>query len=153
MPLRQGTRPDVPHRVDLWDFQNAISAARTAGDKAARVIALGQAAQLCRGVLAEGLTCGWIDERRGPQTRIQADVLSQLAELQERDDPEAALDVLERIMVLNPDPEETWRRIIRLRLRLNRRDQARNTAALLRKRLQELGVRPIRETERLFSEL
>ncbi|MEU1736106.1 bacterial transcriptional activator domain-containing protein, partial [Streptosporangium sp. NPDC020145] len=85
--------------------------------------------------------------------RIQADVLSQLAELQERDDPEAALDVLERIIVLNPDPEETWRRIIRLQLRLNRRDQARNTAALLRKRLQELGVRPIRETERLFSKL
>ncbi|MFF4989743.1 BTAD domain-containing putative transcriptional regulator [Streptosporangium saharense] len=139
--------------VDLWDFQNVISAARNADDSAARVVALSQAAQLCRGVLAEGLICEWIDERRSPQARIQADVLSQLAELQEQDDPEAALNVLERIIVLNPDPEETWRRIIRLQLRLNRRDQARNTAALLRERLQELGVRATRETERLFSEL
>ncbi|MEU1881418.1 bacterial transcriptional activator domain-containing protein [Streptosporangium sp. NPDC020072] len=153
-PLRQGTRPDVPHRlqpgerrpVGLPERDQRSPYRRRQGGASHR-------SQLCRGVLAEGLTCEWIDERRSPQTRIQADVLSRLAELQERDDPEAALDVLERIIVLNPDPEEAWRRIIRLRLRLNRRDQARNTATLLRGRLQELGVRPTRETERLFSEL
>ncbi|MFG1879325.1 BTAD domain-containing putative transcriptional regulator [Sphaerisporangium sp. NPDC049003] len=138
--------------VDLWDFEAAVSEARTAGDLPSRLSGLTRAANLCHGVLAEGLTCEWIDEKRNFQTRTQVDVLSRLAELREEQDPEAALEILERILILDPDPEETWRRIIRLQLRLDRRGQARNTAALLQKRLQEIGVSPTRETERLLSE-
>ncbi|WP_068927465.1 BTAD domain-containing putative transcriptional regulator [Planobispora rosea] len=139
--------------IDLWDFQAAVREARAARDDEPRISALTRAAELCRGVLAEGLTCEWIDEKRNPQTRIQADVLSQLAEFCEERDPEAALDALERIIVLDPDREETWRRIIRLQLRLGRRNQARNTAVLLRERLHEMGVSPVHETERLLAEV
>ncbi|MFB9895042.1 BTAD domain-containing putative transcriptional regulator [Planobispora takensis] len=139
--------------VDLLDLQAAVREARAARDDESRIAALTRAAELCRGVLAEGLTCEWIDEKRSPQTRIQADALSQLAELCEERDPEAALDALERIVVLDPDREETWRRIIRLQLRLGRRDRARNAALLLQERLNEMGVSPVPETERLLSKL
>ncbi|MEO3810763.1 BTAD domain-containing putative transcriptional regulator [Sphaerisporangium sp. B11E5] len=139
--------------VDLWDFDTAVSEARTANDHTARLIALTRAADLCRGPLAQGLTCEWIDEARTFQTRTQVDVLSQLASLQEEEKPEEALSILERILLLDPDPEDTWRRIIRLQIRLGRRSQARSTAALLQKYLQELGVQPTQETEKLLTEL
>ncbi|GAA3165954.1 hypothetical protein GCM10010466_65950 [Planomonospora alba] len=139
--------------VDLWDFEAVVEEARTAGDGRTRLGALDCAAQLCRGALAEGLACGWIDERRSAQTRLRTDVLAELAGLRAEDDPRAALGVLERAVALDPDPEELWRRLIRLQLELGRRDRAEETAARLRERLDAMGVRPTPETERLLAEL
>ncbi|GGK70185.1 hypothetical protein Ppa06_36450 [Planomonospora parontospora subsp. parontospora] len=139
--------------VDLWDFEAVVGEAGTAADDRSRIDALDCAARLCRGALAEGLAREWLDDRRSGQRRVQTDVLVRLAELRAPADPQAALDVLERAVALDPDPEEAWRRLIRLQLELGHRDRAGEAATLLRRRLCAMGVRPTRETERLLSEL
>ncbi|MBG0814877.1 bacterial transcriptional activator domain-containing protein [Planomonospora sp. ID82291] len=139
--------------VDLWDFEAVVGEARTAADDRSRIDALDCAARLCRGTLAEGLAAGWLDDRRNGQREAQAGVLVRLAELRASGDPRGALDVLERAVALDPDPEDPWRRLIRLQLELGHRDRAAETAVLLRRRLCAMGVRPTRETERLLSEL
>ncbi|GLX09070.1 bacterial transcriptional activator domain-containing protein [Microbispora sp. NBRC 16548] len=95
----------------------------------------------------------WLDEHRYPLTRSQADVLSQLAELCGDDDPEQALNALEKSRTLDPDTEETYLRIIRLQLSLGRRDDARRTAKLLRQRQAGLGLPPNPRTERALATL
>ncbi|MEV7006649.1 hypothetical protein [Streptosporangium sp. NPDC051022] len=77
--------------VDLWDYRAALEQVKTASDPAVRLAALERAAELCRGELAPGLDAEWIEEYRYPLVRSQADVLSQLAELYEPDDPEHAM--------------------------------------------------------------
>ncbi|WP_203872003.1 bacterial transcriptional activator domain-containing protein, partial [Planomonospora parontospora] len=139
--------------VDLWDFEAVVGEAGTAADDRSRIDALDCAARLCRGALADGLAREWLDDRRSGQRRVQTDVLVRLAELRAPADPQAALDVLERAVALDPDPEEAWRRLIRLQLELGHRDRAGEAATLLRRRLCAMGVRPTRETERLLSEL
>ncbi|MFC4060935.1 BTAD domain-containing putative transcriptional regulator [Planomonospora corallina] len=138
--------------VDLWDFEAVVEEARTAADDRSRIGALDCAARLCRGVLAEGLACEWADDRRSGQLRLQTDVFARLAELRAEGDPRAALAVLERAIALDPEPEEIWRRLIRLQTDLGLRERAAGTAARLRARLAAMGVRPERETERLLAE-
>ncbi|MFI7536697.1 hypothetical protein [Streptosporangium sp. NPDC049376] len=76
-PLRQGTRPDVPHRLQPGERRPVgLSERDQRSPYRRRQGGTSHRSQLCRGVLAEGLTCEWIDERRSPQTRIQADVLN-----------------------------------------------------------------------------
>jgi DNA-binding SARP family transcriptional activator len=112
-----------------------------------------KAAELCTGEVAEGLTAEWIEDQRYPLTRSQADVLAQLAELLTEADAEGALTALERARELDPDTEETYFRIIRLQLRLDRRDDASRTAELLRQHQHSLGVSGDYRTERRLSEV
>ncbi|GAA3120149.1 hypothetical protein GCM10010466_08730 [Planomonospora alba] len=128
--------------VDLWDYQAALEQVRTASRSADRLAALQKAAALCQGELAHGLNTEWIEEHRYPLTRSQADTLSQLAEAYETVDPERALDALERARSLDPDVEETYVRIVRLQLRLGRRDEAGRTVQLLRQHQSTLGIDP-----------
>ncbi|MEW9532860.1 hypothetical protein [Microbispora sp. NPDC049125] len=139
--------------VDLWDYQAALEELRAASEPAVKLTALLRAAGLCNGELAHGLETEWIDEYRYPLTRSQADVLSQLAEQSEEEDPEQALIALERARVLDPDTEETYLRIVRLQLRLGRRDDARRTAKLLRQQTGALGISTSQRTERLLAAL
>lgn len=130
--------------IDLWDYQEALEQARAEPE------ALARAAALCHGELAHGLETEWIEDYRYPLTRSQADVLSQFADQCAADDPECALNALERARCLDPDTEELYLRIVRLQLRLGRRDDARRSAELLRKRLHGLGLVISTRTERLL---
>ncbi|WP_182876063.1 AfsR/SARP family transcriptional regulator [Microbispora sp. H10670] len=139
--------------VDLWDYQAALEELKAASEPGARLSALVKAAESCNGELAHGLETEWLDEHRYPLTRSQADVLSQLAELCEDDDPEQALNALERARALDPDNEETYLRIVRLQINLGRRDDARRTVKLLRQRQAGLGIAPNPRTERALATL
>jgi DNA-binding SARP family transcriptional activator len=139
--------------VDLWDYEEALEQVRTAVDPADRLAALSRAARLCAGELGEGLTAEWIEDQRYPLTRSQADVLSQLAELLAEEDPEQALSALERARELDPDTEETYFRIIRLQLRLQRRDDASRTAELLRQHQRSLGLSGDYQTEKRLTQV
>ncbi|MFI7114474.1 LysM peptidoglycan-binding domain-containing protein [Nonomuraea sp. NPDC050227] len=139
--------------VDLWDYEKALERIRSAVEPADRLVALTKAAELCTGELAEGLTAEWIDDQRYPLTRSQADVLAQLAEHLTDVDAEGALAALERARQLDPDTEETYFRIIRLQLRLDRRDDASRTAELLRQHQRSLGVPGDHRTEKRLSEV
>ncbi|MEU1728427.1 LysM peptidoglycan-binding domain-containing protein [Nonomuraea sp. NPDC005692] len=139
--------------VDLWDYEKALERIRSAVEPADRLGALTKAAELCAGELAEGLTAEWIEDQRYPLTRSQADVLAQLAEHLTDVDAEGALAALERARELDPDTEETYFRIIRLQLRLDRRDDASRTAELLRQHQRSLGVPGDYRTEKRLSEV
>lgn len=137
--------------VDLWDFQAALQQLKDARTPDSRTTALAEAAALCGGELADGLESEWIDDHRYPVVRSQADLLSQYAEDLEPEAPERAIEILERVRVLDPDVEETYIRIVRLQVQLGRRDDARRTAQLLRQRHQALGVPLDTRTEKLIS--
>ncbi|GAA4199833.1 tetratricopeptide repeat protein [Microbispora amethystogenes] len=139
--------------VDLWDYRAALEELRTASEPMSKLSALRKAAQLCGGELAHGLETEWIDEHRYPLTRSQADILSQLAELCGDNDPEQALNALERARAMDPDTEETYLRIVRLQLDLGRRDDARRTVKLLRQRHTDLGIPPAPRAEKAFATL
>ncbi|GAA3624267.1 hypothetical protein GCM10022419_132330 [Nonomuraea rosea] len=134
--------------IDLWDYESALEQVRTAADLAERRTALLTAAGLCTGELADGFSAEWIEDQRYPLTRSQADVLAQLAELLAGEDAEQALSALERARRLDPDTEETYFRIIRLQLRLDRRDDASRTAELLRQHQCGLGLSSDSQMER-----
>ncbi|MFC0860939.1 tetratricopeptide repeat protein [Sphaerimonospora cavernae] len=139
--------------IDLWDYQAALDEVRAVSEPTAKLAALTKAAELCGGELAQGLETEWIEEHRYPLTRSQADLLTQLAEHHAEEDPEQALEALERARALDPDAEETYLRIARLQLRLKRRDEARRTVELLRQRLSGLGAPLSARTEKLLSTL
>ncbi len=139
--------------VDLWDYQAALEGLKAASEPGAKLSALMKAAESCNGELAHGLEMEWLDEHRYPLTRSQADVLSQLAELCADEEPERALDALEKARTLDPDTEEIYLRIIRLQLSLGRRDDARRTVKLLRQRQAGLGISPDPRAERALTTL
>lgn len=139
--------------VDLWDFQEALAATRRARSDAEHLAALERAADLCEGELADGALWEWLDEERYPLTRAQCDALAQLAELHEPDNPERALQILEKARTLDPDTEEIYRRIIKIQASLGRVDAANRTAHLLRKRLNEVGLEPDRKTLDLLKRI
>ncbi|MGP3916276.1 AfsR/SARP family transcriptional regulator [Nonomuraea sp. 10N515B] len=131
--------------VDLWDFQDALEQARTDST------ALGRAAELCAGELARGMETEWIEDHRYPLTRSQADVLSQLAHRYTAVEPERALQLLEQARNLDPEAEELYVRIVQLQLQLGRREEARRSAELLRRRLHTLGLAISSRTEQALS--
>ncbi|MCP2337508.1 BTAD domain-containing putative transcriptional regulator [Actinomadura rupiterrae] len=139
--------------VDVWDFERALAAVRAARDDSVRLTALEAAADLCGGEPAEGATWEWLDEDRYPLVRAQCDVLAQLAELTESDDPERALHALEKARSLDPDIEDLYRRIMRVQVFLGRADAAMRTLRLLRARLNEIGLEPERETLELVRRI
>ncbi|MEV4170172.1 tetratricopeptide repeat protein [Nonomuraea sp. NPDC049709] len=139
--------------VDLWEYEAALEQLKAAVEPGDRLAVLLKAAQLCTGELGEGLTAEWIEDQRYPLTRSQADVLSQLAELLVAEDPEQALSALERARALDPDTEETYFRIIRLQLRLNRRDEASRTAELLRQHQRSIGLPRDLQTEKRLTQI
>jgi DNA-binding SARP family transcriptional activator len=139
--------------VDLWDYQAALNEAKTTQDAHTRITALSRAAALCNGELAPGLDAEWLEDRRYPLIRSQADVLSQLAEHLTDTDPEQALDALERARVLDPDADDVYFRIMRLQVRLDRPGDARRTAELLRQHQCSLGIPTSPKTEKHIADL
>ncbi|MFI6326522.1 tetratricopeptide repeat protein [Nonomuraea sp. NPDC050556] len=133
--------------VDLWDFNDAL------GQAGADPTALARAAALCKGELARGLETDWIEDHRYPLTRSQADLLSQYASRLAEDDPEQALDTLERARQLDPEAEELYVNIVELQLRLGQRDAARRSVDLLRKHQRGLGLAISPLTERRLRDV
>ena len=139
--------------VDLWKFQAALEAARTAPDDQARLAACQQAASYYRGQLADGAGYEWAEPYAETARRRALDVYARIAEILKPTDPEQALAVLETALTHDPYNEYTYQQIMRLQAEAGRPDAVRRTLQLLETRLGELGVTPGASTRHLAATL
>jgi DNA-binding SARP family transcriptional activator len=139
--------------VDLWQFQAALEAVRTAGDDQARLAACQQAAGLYRGPLADGAGYEWAEPYAETARRRALDAYARIAEILKAADPEQALASLEAALTHDPYNEYTYQQIMRLQARARRPDAVRRTLQLLEARLGELGVTPAASTRQLAATL
>ena len=141
-------------RVDLWQFQAALAAARRADLDTAIAAALTQAGDAYGGPLLDGTPYAWVEVPREDLRRWAVDALAHLAELrQAAADPHGALAALEQAITADPVAEELYRRLMRLQADLGRPDAVRRTYRLLARQLAELDVDPEPETEQLVADL
>ena len=124
--------------TDLWRFQAALEAARTAGDDQARLAALRQAVACYRGPLADGAGYDWAEPYAETARRRALDAWARIAEILQPADPEQALSALEAALTHDPYNEYTYQQIMRLQAAAGRADAVRRTLALLEARLGEL---------------
>ena len=101
-------------RSDLWRFQAALEAARTAGDDQARLAALRQAVACYRGPLADGAGYDWAEPYAETARRRALDAWARIAEILQPADPEQALAALEAALTHDPYNEYTYQQIMRL---------------------------------------
>ena len=100
--------------ADLWQFQAALEAARTAGDDQARLAALHQAVACYRGPLADGAGYDWAEPYAETARRRALDAWARIAEILQPADPEQALSALEAALTHDPYNEYTYQQIMRL---------------------------------------
>ena len=100
--------------ADLWQFQAALEAARTAGDDQARLAALRQAVACYRGPLADGAGYDWAEPYAETARRRALDAWARIAEILQPSDPEQALSALEAALTHDPYNEYTYQQIMRL---------------------------------------
>ena len=139
--------------ADLWRFQAALEAARTAGDDQARLAALRQAVACYRGPLADGAGYDWAEPYAETARRRALDAQSRIAEILQPSDPEQALSALETALTHDPYNEYTYQQIMRLQAAAGRADAVRRTLALLEARLSELELTPGASTRQLAATL
>jgi DNA-binding SARP family transcriptional activator len=139
--------------IDLWEFEAALREATRAADSAQAAAALQVAIDAYGGDFCPALDAMWVEPVREDAHRRALDAHLRLAELYADDQPEAALDVLERAVQADPICEEGYRRLITLQVKLHRRDSAQRTWRLLQGRLAELDLEPEEATEQLVHEL
>ena len=139
--------------TDLWQFQAALEAARTAGDDQARLAALRKAVACYRGPLADGAGYDWAEPYAETARRRALDAQSRIAEILQAADPEQALAALEAALTHDPYNEYTYQQIMRLQAVAGRADAVRRTLALLEARLGELEVTPGASTRQLAAAL
>ena len=139
--------------ADLWQFQAALEAARTAGDDQARLAALRQAVACYRGPLADGAGYDWAEPYAETARRRALDAWARIAEILQPSDPEQALAALEAALTHDPYNEYVYQQIMRLQAAAGRPDAVRRTLALLETRLGELEATPAASTRRLAAAL
>lgn len=139
--------------VDLWQFRRRLNQAAHANDITARADHLRAAAQLDTGSPGTDIDAEWIEPARETHRRNVADTHAHLADLNQANNPEAALDHLERAAEIDPYNEELARRIMRAQAELGRHDAVHRTFQLLESRLAELDAEPEDETHHLMHKL
>ena len=139
---------------DLWDFQTGLAeAARATDDRSARQ-ALRRAVDAYRGDLLAGSDYPWVEPVRQDLHRRALDAHLRLAELEERaGHPDAAVDVLERVIDLDRYAEEPYRRLMSLHAAHDRLDAVTATWQVLQRRLADLDVDGDDATARLYRSL
>ncbi len=139
--------------TDLWRFQAALEAARTAGDDQARLAALRQAVACYRGPLADGAGYDWAEPYAETARRRALDAWARIAEILQPADPEQALAALEAALTHDPYNEYTYQQIMRLQAAQGRPDAVRRTLDLLQARLADLRAEPAVSTRQLAASL
>ncbi|MFC7302764.1 hypothetical protein ACFQVC_00860 [Streptomyces monticola] len=141
-------------RVDLWEFQAAVEAARRQPTgKANRSAALERVVALYTGDFAEDVDAAWAVAPREALRREYLDALSTLVHMSSGADPRHTLDLLERARELDRYNEAIYRDIACIQAKLGQHDAVARTFQLLERALAELGAKPHRETVALFTAL
>jgi DNA-binding SARP family transcriptional activator len=139
---------------DLWNFQSALADAARANDDQTARSALRRATDAYHGDLLVGSAEGWVEPVRQDLHRRAVDAHLRLAELEDRaSHPDAAVDVLERIIDLDRYAEEPYRRLMALHATHGRRDAVTATWQLLQRRLADLDIDIDEATARLYRTL
>ena len=134
--------------VDVWRMQAAIHAANAATDDAEALAALRHVADAYGGTYATGIP-GDLNLWREAFRRQAVDALTRIAELDETDHPDAALQALETALGHDPYNEALYQRIMIIQGRCGRPDAVRRTLGLLENRLYEIEAEPSSATLRL----
>jgi len=139
---------------DLWEFQSALGQAARAGDDEQARAALARAVDAYGGDLLAGLDYPWVEAARQDLHRRAVDAHLRLAELEDQAGrPDAAIDVLERVVGLDRYAEEPYRRLMTLQAAQGRLDAVAATWRLLQRRLAELDLDVDDATARLYHAL
>jgi DNA-binding SARP family transcriptional activator len=134
--------------VDVWRFQAALSDAAYNGYRAREALAV--AADLYRGEFAATADYLWVPTVREEFHRRALDTFVRLAELlDESGHGDAAIEILERAIALDPVAEDIYRRLIRLLGRAGRADAVSRLWAQLQGRLADIDLDPDPETVHL----
>jgi DNA-binding SARP family transcriptional activator len=139
--------------ADLWQFQAALDAARTADDNQARLAALRQAVACYRGPLADGAGYDWAEPYAETARRRALDAWARIAQILQPADPDQALAALEAALAHDPYNEYTYHQIMRLQAAAGRPDAVRRTLTLLQARLADLDLQPDAGTRQLAAAL
>ncbi|MBB6379722.1 DNA-binding SARP family transcriptional activator [Pseudonocardia eucalypti] len=144
-------RPDL-FQVDYWEFQDATDPRSTA-DAPDRARAYQNALASYKGDLAGNIHDEWITEHRAntQQEALKAAINLAYELTNNHDEPETALAVLDQAVAFDPVHEPIYQHLIRLLLKLGRRDAAIQRYKTLERELdRELGIEPLPETTRLL---
>ncbi|HSH62473.1 MAG TPA: BTAD domain-containing putative transcriptional regulator [Acidimicrobiales bacterium] len=133
--------------VDLWQFEDALTAAAKGDDGAAN-----SAADCYGGELAAGEDFVWAEPVREALRRRVVDHLTTLAQRKRAGgDLQGALRAMEQAIEADPYGEDLYRDVMLLQRELGRRDAVRRTYQLLETRLSEIGQKPNPETDALLD--
>jgi len=143
----------APMLTDIAQFTAHLASAGSAGDDDVQAVALSAALRLYRGDLFEGLYSDWCLLEREHLYRLHLRAMGRLmAILMRRNEYEAAIDLGEQILGLDPLREEVHRAMMRCHWKLGRHAlairQFERCADLLQK---ELGIAPMPETAALYA--
>jgi predicted ATPase/DNA-binding SARP family transcriptional activator/DNA-binding CsgD family transcriptional regulator len=144
--------PNSPLWVDVEAFEEAVAAARRAGDTATYRAAL----DLYAGdLLPEDRYEGWTEERREGLRGTYLGLLLGLAKLhEERGETEEAVEALRRLLAVEPAQEEAHARLMRLYALSGRRAEALGQYERLREELsRDLRVEPAASSRRLREDI
>lgn len=139
--------------VDLWEFESAILASRSAPDAGKRLESLRKAIRIYRGefvYVGDGL---WAESFRHDLRRKAFGALDEAALLLETNDPGMAVTMLEDAGRIMPWAEEADRHIMRIYQRLGRLDDARGAYEAMKERLRGVGEEPGSETRELLQKI
>lgn len=138
--------------VDLWRMLTAVQTANHASDDQEALTALRQAASCYTGEFAADLEQAWTI---GYATTTRSQVVSayaRIAEITEADQPDEAVNALERAIDIDSVNEELYQRLMRIHGRQDNTDAVRATMRLLTNRLAEIGYsEPSQATQRVAS--
>jgi DNA-binding SARP family transcriptional activator/tetratricopeptide (TPR) repeat protein len=147
-------RPGAPAEVDVVVFEDALAAARRAGDEAAGRRHLDRAVSAYGGPLLPSSYEDWVLAERDRLHAGAVEALERLLALAESDTDDGALRYGEELLRLEPLRESAYRQLMRLRARRGERAEAlrvyRACEAVLAR---ELGVAPSERTRTLHDEL
>lgn len=139
---------------DLWDFQSALAEAARADEDGDARAALRRAVEVYRGELLVGTDHLWIEPARQDLHRRAVDAHLRLAELEDHAGrPDAAVEVLQRVIDLDRYAEEPYRRLMALQAGLGRFDAVSATWQMLQRRLTDLDLDVDEATVRLYRSL
>lgn len=148
-------RADVPYRLDVDRFEEALAQAEEAGDEATATARLEEAIGTYRGDLLPGRYAEWLLDRRTRLRRHYLKALDQLmALLAEQGSLEAAVRYGRRLVEENPLRERVYRRLMRLHARQGDRAQAIDVyQACVEVLERELGTAPSPATRKVYEQI
>lgn len=138
--------------VDLWHLRDALAAAGTAADPAARVAALRRVVDTYTGPLADGCAYEWIEPYRHAVHRQVLDAHLALADALTTE-PEQALEILDKAMRHDPYAEPVYQAAMRAQAAHGDVEAIRHLRRTLTRRLDEIDTEPTDDTTMLAERL